>query len=105
MNDYENFPYVSLCRVKQPTYQNKAPQLERIADFYDDKFHLEHQPDSPLRNTLYDSKRNGFLEGFIGVWKWCTEPNIKEGSSDFIKSNFYPEMMPPKIIFLTRGCW
>ena len=99
MDDYENFPYVSLCKVKS-TYQNKAPQLERIADFYDDKFHLKHQPDSPPRNTLYDSERNVLSEDFVGVWKWNTVPNIREGGSDFVKSNFYPEMMPPEIFFL-----
>ena len=99
MDNYENFPYVSLCRVK-PIYQNKAPQLERIADFYDDEFHLEYQLDSPPRNPLYDSEYNDFSEGYFGVWKWCTLPNIKAGSSDFVKSKFYPEMMPPEIFFL-----
>ncbi|MBO4779258.1 MAG: hypothetical protein J5497_01325 [Selenomonadaceae bacterium] len=99
MNDYENFPYVSLCRVK-PIYQNKAPQLERIADFYDDEFHLKYQPDSPPRNTLYDSEYNGFSEGYFGVWKWCTLPNVKAGGLNFVKSKFYPEMMPPEIFFL-----
>ena len=98
MDNYENFPYVSLCRVK-PTYQNKTPQLERIADFYDGEFHLEHQLDSPPRNILYDSQRNILSEGFIGVWKWRTVPNKKEGGSDFIQSKFYPEMMPAEIIF------
>lgn len=99
MDDYENFPYISLCRVKS-TYQNKTPQLERIADFYDDAFHLNLQPDSPSRNILYDSECNNFSEDFIGIWKWCTVPNIKTGAPDFIKSKFYSEMMPPEIFFL-----
>ena len=98
MDDYENFPYISLCKVKS-TYQNKTPQLERIADFYNDEFHLEYQTGSPSRNPLYDSERNVLLEGFIGVWKWCTVPNIKEGGLDFVKSKFFPEMVPPEIIF------
>lgn len=98
MDNYENFPYVSLCRVKY-TPQNKTLQLERLADFYDDEFHSDFQPDSPYRKTLYDSERNILSEGFISVWKWRTEPNIKEGGSDFIKSKFCPEMMLPEIIF------
>lgn len=100
MDDYENFSYVSLCRVRS-TYQNKAPQLERIADFYDDEFHLEHQTDSPKRDILYDSERNVLSEGFIGVWKWYTVPNRREGGLDFVKSKFYSEMMPPEIFFLS----
>lgn len=92
----------SVCRVTRE--YNQQTRLIRLADIEDGclkkPIFLKSEPRIFYnRDNLY-YKNGPDEEDFIGVWHWTAVPNASSYGSDYIETNFQPDIIPIEIIRL-----
>ena len=101
--DEDVWPYVSLCEVIGSNRNGNGLIMRRLADIDIESGAIqdEFQPEYPSLRSLYDNYRTDKESGFIGVWGWNLEENLKTGKKDYVRSVFYE--CPVEIAVLS-GC-
>ena len=99
--DEGTWPYVSLCKVEGLNRYHNGLIMRRLADIVDGIIQAELDPEYPQNRTLYDDFEKNKNSGYIGVWGWKTEENLKSGKKDYVRSQWYE--CPVEIVVL-QGC-
>lgn len=88
--DYEG---LSICVVQMNTLENGGSiKLRRLRDIVDNQVvpcSIEKESIHRKPPFIYSNETNTiFKEGFVGIWKWHAEPNIKDTSKVFSKAKY-----------------
>lgn len=95
MNNEEDFPYASFCRVAY--FEKGSARLQRLCDVEGDKIYERFNPSAPTYSMLFDRNYDG-ATNFFGIWRWRATSKSMGGFFTTVK--LYAEKVPIEIILL-----